>query len=156
MWGILLALVRRRISAGKVVATVIPSYRAAFSGDPRNVPLARNAIASFARICGFSAEEVDDIRLAAGEALNNAVEHGGTLRSSGFSVRCAFEEGELQIEIRDNGAGFPFEQVGASPPGEEAARGYGIFLMRRLMDDVRYDQRGTRVRLRRRQVAGDA
>src|SRR5271166_4259038 len=61
---------------GKDATKVTPTYHAAFSGNRRNVPLARNAIASFARICGFSHDEVEDIRLASGEALNNAVEHG--------------------------------------------------------------------------------
>ena len=83
-----------------------PNFRAAFSGERRNVPLARNAIAGFARICGFNNEEVADIRIAAGEALSNAVEHGHSRRSSGFSVRCSYDEEILTIEIRDNGDGF--------------------------------------------------
>ncbi len=129
-----------------------PNYRAAFSGDRKNVPLARNAIASFARICGFSQEEVADIRLAAGEALSNAVEHGISERSNGFSVRCIFEDDELTIEIRDNGQGFTLEKRDQTPI-EERNRGFGIFLMRRLMDGVQFDRNGTMVRLTRRHVS---
>lgn len=131
---------------------VTPNYRATFTGDLRNVPLARNAIASFARLCGFTREEIDDIRLAAGEALSNAVEHGRSLRASGFSVRCTFEDEELTIEIRDNGEGFTLadrEEI----PLIERTRGFGIFLMRRLMDGVRYDRNGTCVRMIRRKVS---
>lgn len=131
---------------------VSPTYRAAFTGDRRNVPLARNAIASFARICGFSAEEISDIRLAAGEALSNAVEHGHTLRSSGFSVRCIFNEDELTIEIRDNGEGFSLEGKRDETPIEQRSRGFGIFLMHRLMDGVQFDNNGTCVRLIRRHL----
>lgn len=130
-----------------------PTYRAAFTGDRRNVPLARNAIASFASICGFSAEEVSDIRLAAGEALSNAVEHGRAHRSSGFSVRCHFQEEELTIEIRDNGEGFSLEGRRDETPIEQRSRGFGIFLMRRLMDGVHFDRNGTLVRLTRRHVS---
>lgn len=130
-----------------------PTYRAAFSGERRNVPLARNAIASFARICGFSTEEVSDIRLAAGEALSNAVEHGRARRSNGFSVRCSFTEEELTIEIRDNGDGFSFEGRLDETPLEQRSRGFGIFLMRRLMDGVHFDKNGTCVRLTRRHVS---
>ncbi|HTU69796.1 MAG TPA: ATP-binding protein [Candidatus Baltobacteraceae bacterium] len=124
-----------------------PNFRAAFSGERRNVPLARNAVAGFARLCGFSLEEVSDIRLAAGEALSNAVEHGHTHRSSGFSVRCSFEDDRLTIEIRDNGDGF-------SPPTllsetGELDGGFGILLMRRLMDRVQFERNGTLVRLTR-------
>lgn len=134
-------------------AHVSPTYRAAFSGDRRNVPLARNAIASFARICGFSADEVSDIRLAAGEALSNAVEHGRAHRSNGFSVRCVFSDDELTIEIRDNGEGFSFDGDRDDTPLEQRSRGFGIFLMRRLMDGVYFDKNGTRVRLTRRHVS---
>jgi serine/threonine-protein kinase RsbW len=129
----------------------MPNFRAAFTGDRKNVPLARNAIASFARICGFSKEEVDDVRLAAGEAISNAVEHGRNARSSGFSVRCIFVDDELTVEIRDNGDGFtPGDDL---PPALDRGRGYGIFLMRRLMDKVAFDKNGTCVRLTRRHIA---
>jgi anti-sigma regulatory factor (Ser/Thr protein kinase) len=126
-----------------------PNFRAGFTGERRNVPLARNAIASFARICGFSLEEVADIRLAAGEALSNAVEHGRTHRSSGFSVRCSFDEDKLTIEIRDNGDGFLPAAAAVAPntPIEERNRGFGILLMRRLMDGVQFESNGTCVRL---------
>lgn len=142
-----------RHGLGYQKAHVSPTYRAAFSGERRNVPLARNAIASFARICGFSTEEVSDIRLAAGEALSNAVEHGRARRSNGFSVRCSFTEEELTIEIRDNGDGFSFEGRLDETPLEQRSRGFGIFLMRRLMDGVHFDKNGTCVRLTRRHVS---
>lgn len=127
-----------------------PNYRAAFSGDRRNVPLARNAIASFARVCGFSADEVSDIRLASGEALNNAVEHADNNHSPGFSVLCNFSDEALTIEIRDNGRGFVPRETPDDTPIEERSRGFGIFLMRRLMDDVHFGHNGTLVRLTRR------
>ncbi|MHB8147784.1 MAG: ATP-binding protein [Vulcanimicrobiaceae bacterium] len=126
-----------------------PYYRAAYSGNPRNVSFARNAIASFAHMCGFSEDEVADIRLAAGEALSNAVEHGHSNRSSGFAVMCLFEDDEMTIEIRDNGTGFSLEGREAVP-FEERTRGFGIFLMRKLMDGVKFDRNGTCVRLYRR------
>lgn len=129
------------------------SYRATFTSDPRNASLARRSIASFAYVCGFSEEEVADIRLAAGEALGNAVEHGRSPRSSGFSVRCTYDGEQLIVEVRDNGSGFsPFADDVLPPLDRE--RGMGIYLMRRLMDDVSYSHNGTLVRLaRKRHVA---
>jgi anti-sigma regulatory factor (Ser/Thr protein kinase) len=125
---------------------VTPAYHAVFTGDPKNVPLARNAIASFAYLCGFSQDEVADIRLAAGEALSNAVEHGRAHRSNGFSVRCSFKDNAITIEIRDNGSGFAIEERRELTP-EASDRGFGIFLMRRLMDNVLFERNGTAVRL---------
>ncbi len=129
-----------------------PNYRAAFSGEARNVPLARNAVASFARLCGFSQDEVAEIKLAAGEALSNAVEHGRGTRVAGFSVRCAFDGEELSIEIRDNGEGFE-PKPAPDVPLELRERGFGILLMRRLMDRVQFERNGTCVQLIRRRLA---
>lgn len=130
------------------------TYRATFTSDPRNAALARRSIASFASVCGFSEEEVADIRLAAGEALGNAVEHGKSIRSSGFSVRCTFDGEQLIVEVRDNGSGFTLysDELGLPPIDRE--RGLGIYLMRRLMDDVSYSHNGTLVRLTCKRHAG--
>lgn len=132
-----------------------PNYRAVFTGDYRNVPLARTAVASFAKLCGFNDEEISDIRLAAGEALSNAVEHGRGARISGFSVRCTYNEDELIIEVRDNGEGFSIENT-VRTPLEERTRGFGLFLMRRLMDRVYFDNNGSTVRLMRRKEVTSA
>ncbi|HEY5340033.1 MAG TPA: ATP-binding protein [Candidatus Aquilonibacter sp.] len=129
-----------------------PNFRASFSGERKNVPLARNAIATFARICGFATDDVADIKLAAGEALSNAVEHGHARRSSGFSVSCTMGDEELRIEIRDNGDGFLPDGVRSAGSIEERNRGFGILLMRRLMDGVQFDHNGTCVRLYRRRI----
>jgi serine/threonine-protein kinase RsbW len=132
----------------------VPHYRAGYLGDPKNVAPARKAIASFAAVCGFDEDAINDIRIAAGEALSNAVEHGRSIRSSGFSVSCSFEDDEIRIDIRDNGTGF-IGDVRNDVPIEERNRGFGIFIMRRLMDGVHYDHNGTAVRLSRRKETAD-
>lgn len=130
-----------------IVNTRNPAYRATFSSDPQDVPLARTAIAGFARLCGFDDVTVCDVRLAAGEALNNACEHGG-----GYSVHCDFDDGVLRIEIEDNGAGFeaPPELTTIQP--NHRNRGFGIFLMRQLMDEVTFAGNRVQLRVRRREV----
>ena len=63
-------------------------YCAAYTSDIRNVAQARQGIAEFAAECGFSSEEISDIRLAAGEAFSNAVEHGRGRPGRKVIVRC--------------------------------------------------------------------
>ncbi len=109
--------------------------------------MARQGIAGFAASCGFSESEVADIRLAAGEALSNAVEHGGKAAAASVSVTCTFNGRELAIEIRDAGVGFPAPRELPSVEPDHRGRGFGIFLMRRLMDDVSFSSNGTVVRL---------
>ncbi len=125
-------------------------YQAAYTSDIRNVALARQEIARFAIACGFSEEDVSDIRLAAGEALSNAVEHGCATSDRSFTVRCGFDGERLTIVIQDSGRGFaePVHRVSVEP--DDRGRGFGIFLMRRLMDEVSFARNGSVVRLVRR------
>jgi len=129
-------------------------YRADYNNDTRNVALARRGVAGFAGACGFSDGEIADIRLAAGEALSNAVEHGSAHASVGFTVECLFDGDQLSIEIRDTGQGFAApEKCAATIEPDQRGRGFGIFLMRRLMDEVVFTRNGTIVRLVRRYPA---
>jgi serine/threonine-protein kinase RsbW len=127
-------------------------YRATFTNDIRNVALARQSVARFASTCGFSDDDVADIRLAAGEALSNAVEHGKNAHSTGFAVECSFDGIELAILIQDTGQGFPAPSDRSSVEPDQRGRGFGIFLMRRLMDDVSFARNGSLVRLVRRRA----
>jgi len=127
-------------------------FRAAYTSDIKNVALARQSIAAFAVECGFPEEDVSDIRLAAGEALSNAVEHGSPALDRTIVVECRFHDGELEIEIQDNGKGFVEPTVRSYVEPDDRGRGFGIFLMRRLMDEVAFERNGTKVRLVRRRA----
>lgn len=124
--------------------------RAIYPSDIENVALARQRIAQFARTCGFTDDQISDIRLAAGEAMSNAVEHGGEKPGRSFVVDCSFSNDALTIEIQDSGRTFiePSHGNGAGP--DDRGRGFGIFLMRRLMDEVSFAHEGRIVRLVRR------
>jgi serine/threonine-protein kinase RsbW len=141
------------LQAGKVsveTATLNNHYRAAFTSNVRKVAAARHGVAGFAAGCGFSEEAISDIRLAAGEALSNAVEHGSETPSRKIVVDCTFADGALTIEIQDSGHGFAEPCARSSVEPDDRGRGFGIFLMRRLMDEVTFAQNGTLVRLVRR------
>ncbi|MDQ2680317.1 MAG: ATP-binding protein [Candidatus Eremiobacteraeota bacterium] len=124
------------------------NYVATYTSDPKNVATARNAVASFAHLCGFPDDVVCDIRLAAGEALSNAAEHGRGARGGGFTVRCWFEDETVFIEVQDSGGGFS-EAPSASGP-DHRGRGFGISIMRRLMNSISFSHNGTRIRLTKR------
>jgi serine/threonine-protein kinase RsbW len=112
--------------------------------------LARRGIAGFAAECGYSDEAISDIRLAAGEALSNAVEHGRGKPARRIVVHCSFGGDVLKIEIRDSGSDFPAPNDRDSVEPDDRGRGFGIFLMRRLMDEVSFARNGKVVRLIRR------
>ena len=134
---------------------MIPTYRATFTNESRNVALARNAIAAFARLCGFDEDAAADIKLAAGEALSNASEYGRGRRNGGFTIACSFDDTELRVEIQDSGEGFDAPNDADEIAPDERNRGFGIFIMRRLMDSVTFARNGTRVSLVRNLSCAD-
>lgn len=126
-------------------------YRATYASEMQNVACARHGITGFAAGCGFLEEDISDIRLAAGEALSNAVEHGSETGRRAFAVECTFDGDKLTIDIQDSGPGFPEPSDQPTVQPNDRGRGFGIFLMRRLMDEVSFGRNGSLVRLVRRQ-----
>jgi anti-sigma regulatory factor (Ser/Thr protein kinase) len=129
-------------------------YSATYKSEPKNVAVARSAVANFARSCGFNGVEVGEIEMAAGEALSNAAEHGLRREGGSFTVRCNCQGDELVIEVRDTGRGF--QPPAAPDPSKDLipSRGFGLTIMRAFMNEISYSENGTVVRLvRRRQVS---
>ena len=76
--------------------------------------------------------------MAVGEACNNATEHGHVINGS-FALACAFDHDGLRIEVKDLGSGFdPDDKEIPVPREQRGSRGLGIFMMRSLMDVVRF------------------
>jgi len=125
------------------------TFRRQYPSSYPSVPKARRDVAAFARSCGLYPNDINDIALAAGEACNNAAEHGH-VAAGHFTVRCSYEGGELTIEVIDRGAGFdPAGKGECSDPENLGMRGLGIFIMRSLMDDICFtvQKSGTSVKL---------
>jgi anti-sigma regulatory factor (Ser/Thr protein kinase) len=126
------------------------SYCKTYPQSSKTVGRARRDVVDFARACGFRGQTLDDIEVAVGEGLANAVEHGH--RDDGVFQVSVYRSAEaLVVEIKDNGHGFDHGTVclHAGPP-VEALRGFGTFIMREVMDDVHYSELGTRLRLVKR------
>jgi anti-sigma regulatory factor (Ser/Thr protein kinase) len=127
------------------------TYRASLPRGFNSVRQARRALRTFAETCGFHDTSLADVENAAGEALANAAEHGNGTGSPGFDVFATFDGNRLVIEIDDHGRGFDSAAVLARPtPDAGGYRGFGVFLMRTLMDEVAYDERGSRIQLVKR------
>ncbi len=87
------------------------------------------------------------------EALANAVLHG-CKSDPKKQVECCVacdDEGGMLIVVRDPGAGFDPAAVPNPLEGENllATHGRGIFLINQLMDDVRFANGGTEIRMRK-------
>jgi anti-sigma regulatory factor (Ser/Thr protein kinase) len=123
-------------------------FRARFPNTRRAAAFARRSLIAHIASYDYPDGDLADIETAVGEALANAAEHGHRA-DSGFEVRAYVERDRIVIEVQDEGDGFPSGAAGPAP-GHDAPRGFGIYLMRHLMDEVDYDERGSCVRLTKR------
>jgi anti-sigma regulatory factor (Ser/Thr protein kinase) len=127
------------------------SFLLVVPNSPSSAHFARVRFAEFARTSPFESQSVaSDVVLAVGEALANAAEHGH--RSNGtLSIEARITATAMEIEISDDGHGFAPRPHPAAPDSY-AARGFGIYIMRSVMDTVEFHDGGRRVRLVRRFV----
>jgi anti-sigma regulatory factor (Ser/Thr protein kinase) len=127
------------------------AYRVSHPRGYGSVRQARRGLLAFAEQCGFHEPTLWDIESAAGEALANAAEHGDHEASAGFDVSASFDGERLVIEVKDHGAGFDCSTAFANDiPDCAGHRGFGIYLMRKLMDEVVYSEHGSCIQLVKR------
>lgn len=119
---------------------------------PEYVGVARLAILGIASRMPFSYDEVEDVRLAVGEACTHAVERAGTATAT-IRIVSTVALHALTIEVTDDVA-----EADKAAPTEEARlleeagvdqQGLGALLMEILVDEVKIETSptGTRVRL---------
>jgi len=114
------------------------------------------AATDFVRNCGVTEEAAFGIEMAVREAVTNALVHGNQ-EDEAKSVEVIFNchGNELEVEVKDQGAGFDPADVPdpTDPSNLMKTSGRGIFLMRTFMDDVQWMARpegGTAVRMTKR------
>lgn len=111
---------------------------------------AMDLAASVARSMGFPSDRIDDIRTAVAEATLNAIEHGNALDASRkVLVVLIPEEEKLVINVRDRSAQRlpPVEaaerpSLDAKLAGQANTRGWGMFLIRSLVDEMEVSSSG--------------
>lgn len=106
--------------------------------------IAMDAAAALAEIMGFSAQRVEDLRTAVSEACINAMEHGNNL-SADRRVEFVLVPGRraLKVQVHDCGQGFKMAlrkepNIARKLAGEESPRGWGLYLIERLVDRVEF------------------
>lgn len=91
-----------------------------------------------------------NFRVGVTEALANAVLYGneGDARRS-VRVEVSIDSSRVELRVVDQGSGFDPEAVPdpTQPENLERSGGRGLFLIRQLMDEVEYNERGNAVRL---------
>lgn len=103
----------------------------------------REFVGEIARAGGFSEREIYNIQLASDEAASNIIEHAYAGINNGvLEVSCEVKNGVMTIILVDHGASFDPSEIPTPDLTadllERKIGGLGIYLMRKLMDEVHY------------------
>lgn len=119
---------------------------------PSDVTLIEEAVELVAR--HLEAHFVDrrtirfNCRVALSEALANAIQYGNRGdRSKQVTIRVLFGKTAIEMEVSDEGTGFNPQALKdpTTPERIESPDGRGIFLIRGLVDEVRFNDRGNAI-----------
>lgn len=106
--------------------------------------IARKRAGSIAAQIGFDPERIEDIKTAVGEATLNAIEHSSRLDPSG-TVLVQIDSDRRAMQIAVSSKGRPYVLSDAKPDiaakidGRDRPRGWGLFLIRALSDEVEFN-----------------
>jgi anti-anti-sigma factor len=116
-----------------IAARLLPApLSARLPADPRRLSAVRRAVTAWTAAAGLPDDTTEDLQLALGEALANAVEHAyaAAADEGECSYRVAREaDGSVRVEVCDSGLWRP-------PPADRGYRGRGLELISALATDV--------------------
>lgn len=104
----------------------------------------REFVGDIARAGGFSDKDVYNIQLATDEAASNIIEHAyENIKNGVLELSCGIQGDAIKIILIDRGESFDPSEVPLpdlkADLSDRKIGGLGIFLMRKLMDEVRYE-----------------
>ena len=104
----------------------------------------RDFVAQVAHEGGFTQKEIYSLQLAADEAASNIIEHAYEgVSDADLDITCDMRGETIIITMHDTGV--PFDPSRVKQPNikadlsERQIGGLGVYLMRKIMDEVRYE-----------------
>ncbi|MGI8576139.1 MAG: ATP-binding protein [Egibacteraceae bacterium] len=119
----------------------------AVASEPGNERLARDRVAEIVSVFDLEPARLERLKTAVAEATMNAIEHGnGNRPELDVEISVALRAENLVLRITDQGQS---EQIPAATApdldaklaGLQSPRGWGLFLIRNMVDDLHVDHR---------------
>ena len=120
-----------------------------------NLRIIENAIDEITGIVGVKQDDYGKIMVAALEAVNNAIIHGNKSDPGKLvDVEIDFKENDITITVTDEGNGFRPEKIPdpTLPENIEELSGRGVFLMSKLADSIKFNEKGNSVTMSFKEV----
>ena len=116
--------------------------------DIKHIRKASSEIEKFLGSANVDSSLIFDIRLSVEEAIKNAIIHGN--KNNGklpVFISYSLEGNKFHVEVEDRGNGFNPANIPDPTLDDNLLRagGRGVFLIERLMDEVKYNDRGNKL-----------
>lgn len=115
-----------------------------------NLEKIRAFIKTYANQSGFNEEDSNKIVLAADEACTNIIKHSYKFNSEGLiKIHISFTKNKFTVSITDYGLHFDSKKI--PEPNlkeyykEKRVGGLGMFLMKKLMDEINYSNPNNKI-----------
>jgi len=99
---------------------------------------------------GVKEDVLFDVRLCLEEAVVNAIEHGNKENKKKLVyVTVKFSGRSIEVTVEDEGKGFDYKNIPSPTKGKNIKKpsGRGIFLINKLMDNVKFSGGGSRIKM---------
>ena len=110
--------------------------------EPGNERKAAEEVARAVSGLGLPERTMEKLKTAVSEAALNAMEHGNHYRAEvPVIIEVSASEAEISVKVTDEGSGPPAfhsvtPDIEAKLEGEQSLRGWGLFLIKDLVDDM--------------------
>jgi len=118
----------------KVIEIAIPS-------EPEQIHVVEAQTEKLAKKLGLDEDTRDSLGIAVTEVVANAITHGNRKdKTKKVFIKFVFSNKFIKIHIRDEGPGFKPDELAnpLEPENIYKESGRGIFIVKSLMDDVKY------------------
>lgn len=129
------------------------TYSISVHASTKHLAEVRDFVAKYAAEFGFKKQDVADIRLAVDEAYTNIIKHSYKHDEQKLvDIELGYDSNEFWVSLLDTGDAF--DPSNYSKPDvrqkikEKKRGGVGVYLIKRLMDNVEYLTQGTKNEIR--------
>jgi serine/threonine-protein kinase RsbW len=121
-----------------------------------NLRIIENAIDEMTGAIGINQDNYGKILVATLEAVNNAIKHGNKDNPQKLvDIEIEYENDEIRISVTDEGEGFDPAVIPdpTMPENIEELSGRGVFLMTKLSDSIKFNEKGNCVTMSFKEVS---
>lgn len=116
----------------------------------KNLRIVEKIVDDISAEMGINSNYYGKIMVSTMEAVNNAIIHGNKSDiNKEVEIEFEYKGMDLKVSVEDEGNGFNYNEIPdpTLPENIEKLTGRGVFLMRKLADEVRFNEKGNKVTL---------